>query len=149
MSEINTPVSSTSVTATEEKNAPTLAEVVRKYKTSELINFLRKEEDLDLSEKVFEILEKEEVNGRDFLKITEEKLRSIRLGLGPASRLADFAKECKDKKLRSFSSYKTKKDLKEVLAKYGVEDGRITDIPQFAPSKFFSFIFKLLNFRTV
>jgi len=66
---------------------------------------------------------------------------------GPAKNLADFAKECKDKKLRSFSSYKTKKDLKEVLAKYGVEDGRITDIPQFAPSKFFSFIFKLLNFQ--
>ncbi|CAB5387418.1 unnamed protein product [Rhizophagus irregularis] len=28
---------------------------------------------------------------------------------------------------------KTKKDLKEVLAKYGVQDGRITDIPQFTP----------------
>ncbi|CAB5138455.1 unnamed protein product [Rhizophagus irregularis] len=27
----------------------------------------------------------------------------------------------------------TKKDLKEVLAKYGVQDGRITDIPQFTP----------------
>ncbi|CAB5391263.1 unnamed protein product [Rhizophagus irregularis] len=27
----------------------------------------------------------------------------------------------------------TKKDLKEVLAKHGVQDGRITDIPQFTP----------------
>src|SRR5436309_13212131 len=98
----------------EEKNAPTLAEVVRKYKTSELINFLRKEEDLELDDDDLEIIRKQKVNGRDFLKITEEKLRSIRLGLGPASRLADFAKECKDKNLRSFSSYKTKKDLKEV-----------------------------------
>src|SRR5947199_975684 len=139
MSEINTPASSTSVTATEEKNAPTLAEVVRKYKTSELINFVRKEEDLSLSEKVFEILEKEEVNGREFLKITEYKLIRYPYNLpgGPASRLADFAKELSKRKLKSFSSYKTKKDLKEVLAKYGVEDGRITDIPQFAPSKFF------------
>ncbi|CAB4395587.1 unnamed protein product [Rhizophagus irregularis] len=39
----------------------------------------------------------------------------------------------KDKKKRAFSSYKTKKELKEVLAKYGVQDGRITDIPQFTP----------------
>ncbi|CAB4403367.1 unnamed protein product [Rhizophagus irregularis] len=52
---------------------------------------------------------------------------------GPAKRLVKFAKECKDKKLRSFFLYKTKKDLKEVLAKYGVQDGRITDIPQFTP----------------
>jgi hypothetical protein len=47
ISETNTPAStSTSVTATEEKNAPTLAEVVRKYKTKELIDFLSKEEGL-------------------------------------------------------------------------------------------------------
>jgi hypothetical protein len=38
---------------------------------------------------------------------------------GPATRLADFAEECKEKKLRSFSSYKTQKDLSEVLEKYG------------------------------
>jgi hypothetical protein len=77
VSETNTPAStSTSVTATEEKNVPTQAEVVRKYKTKELIDFLRKEEDLELSEKIFEILEKEEITGRAFLKITEEKLRS-------------------------------------------------------------------------
>jgi hypothetical protein len=49
--ETNTPAStSTSATTTEEKSAPTLAEVVRKYKTKELIDFLRKEEDLELSE---------------------------------------------------------------------------------------------------
>ena len=149
MSEINTPASSTSVTATEEKNAPTLAEVVRKYKTSELINFLRKEEDLELDDDDLEIIRKQKVTGRAFFKMTKQDFRDIDIKAGPALVLADFAKECKDKKLRSFSSYKTKKDLKEVLAKYGVEDGRITDIPQFAPSKFFSFIFKLLNFRTV
>src|SRR2546429_5084236 len=139
MSEINTPASSTSVTATEEKNAPTLAEVVRKYKTSELINFLRKEEDLELDDDDLEIIRKQKVTGRDFLKITEEKLirHPYNLPGGPASRLADFAKELSKRKLKSFSSYKTKKDLTEVLAKYGVEDGRITDIPQFAPSKFF------------
>ena len=35
----------------------------------------------------------------------------------PAMRLVKFAKELKEKKLRSFSSYKTKK---EVLRKYGM-----------------------------
>ena len=77
MSEINTPASSTSVTATEEKNAPTLAEVVRKYKTSELINFLRKEEDLKLRETAIKILEKEEVNGHDFLKIVQARFSRL------------------------------------------------------------------------
>ncbi|PKK57618.1 hypothetical protein RhiirC2_797721, partial [Rhizophagus irregularis] len=41
--------------------------------------------------------------------------------------------ECKDKKLRSFSSYKTKKELGEVLGKYGIVSGDITRIPQFKP----------------
>ncbi|RIA88879.1 hypothetical protein C1645_773775, partial [Glomus cerebriforme] len=59
-----------------ETNTPasTATSVVRKYKTKELIDFLRKEEDLELSGKVFEILEKEEITGRAFLKLTEEKL---------------------------------------------------------------------------
>src|SRR6266498_2982352 len=34
---------------------------------------------------------------------------------GPAKNLADFAKDCKEKKLKAFSSYRS---LKEVLAKY-------------------------------
>ena len=148
MSETNTPVStSTSATATGNESV-TLADEIKKYNTDELISFLRGQ-DLGLSEIALKILENEEVNGRAFINITKEELRDYGMKGGPAKNLADFAKECKDKKLRSFSSYKTKKDLKEVLAKYGVEDGRITDIPQFAPSKFFSFIFKLLNFRTV
>ncbi|PKY57165.1 hypothetical protein RhiirA4_478045 [Rhizophagus irregularis] len=39
-----------------------------------------------------------------------------------------FAKECKDKKLRSFSLYKTKKELSEVLRKYGIDSNKITKI---------------------
>ena len=35
--------------------------------------------------------------------------------------LAKFAKEYKVKKLRLFFSYKTKKDLSEVLRKYGID----------------------------
>jgi len=47
--------------------------------------------------------------------MTEEKYMQDGLARGPAMRLMKFAKECKDKKLRSFSSYKTKKELGEVL----------------------------------
>jgi hypothetical protein len=146
MSETNTPVfTSTSATATGNESV-TLADEIKKYNTDELISFLRGQ-DLGLSESALKILENEDVTGRAFFKMTKQDFRDIDIKAGPALVLADFAKECKDKRLRSFSSYKTKKDLKEVLAKYGVEDGRITDIPQFAPSKFFSFIFKLLNFQ--
>ena len=42
--------------------------------------------------------------------------------------LADFAKECKEKKLRAFFSYKS---LKEVLAKYGIGGNSIGTIHQF------------------
>jgi hypothetical protein len=129
MSEINTPASST----TEEKNAPTLAEVVRKYKTSELIDFLRNEEDLELDDEDCEIIRNQKVNGRAFLRLTEEKLRSYGMKGGPATVLAEFAKELSKRKLRSFSSYRS---LKEVLKKYDIEDNRITAIPQFLPSKF-------------
>ncbi|EXX57982.1 hypothetical protein RirG_202070 [Rhizophagus irregularis DAOM 197198w] len=54
---------------------------------------------------------------------------------GSAMRLVKFAKECKDKKLRSFSSYKTKKKLSEVLEKYGIVSCNITRILQFIPRK--------------
>src|SRR5581483_9329244 len=101
----------------------------------ELIDFLRKEEDLVLDDDDLKIIEKEKITGRAFLKITEEKLRSIGLGLGPASDLADFAKELGKRKLKSFSSYRSLKDLSEVLEKYGIVSGDITRIPQFIPRK--------------
>ncbi|CAG8730972.1 18580_t:CDS:2, partial [Racocetra fulgida] len=49
------------------------------------------------------------------------------LKLGPASRLAKFAKECKEKKRCLFSSYKTQKDLKEILMKHGIDGNGIDD----------------------
>ncbi|RGB37321.1 hypothetical protein C1646_757095 [Rhizophagus diaphanus] len=122
MSETSTPYTPASTSTTVAGNETvSSADEIKKYKTKELIDFLRKEEDLELSETAIKILEKEEVNGRDFLKVTEEKLRSYGMAGGPASRLADFAKECKDKKKRAFSSYHS---LKEVLAKYGI-DGNV------------------------
>lgn len=54
---------------------------------------------------------------------------------GPASDLADFAKELGKRKLKSFSSYRSLKDLSEVLEKYGIVSGDITRIPQFIPRK--------------
>jgi hypothetical protein len=96
MSETDTPTStSTSVTATGNE-AVTLADEVRKYNTTELISFLQGQ-DLGLSEKVFEILDNEEIKGSNFL------------------------------------SYKTKKDLSEVLSKYGIDSSEITKIPPFEP----------------
>ncbi|PKK59535.1 hypothetical protein RhiirC2_290916 [Rhizophagus irregularis] len=134
MSETSTPYTPASTSTTVAGNETvSLADEVKKYDIEELINFLRKEKDLKLSETAIKILEKEEIIGRAFLKTTKEEFRSIGLGLGPATVLADFAKECKDKKLRSFSSYKTKKDLSEVLRKYGIDSNDIKKIPPFVP----------------
>ena len=63
-----------------------LADEIKKYNTAELINFLHKK-DLGLDKVDFAV-----------------------------KRLADFAKECKEKKKCSFSTYRS---LKEVLGKYG------------------------------
>src|SRR2546429_8260795 len=134
MSETSTPYTPASTSTTVAGNETvSLADEIKKYKTKELIDFLRKEEDLELSEKVFEILEKQEVNGRDFLKTTKEEFLSYGMPGGPAKRLADFAKDCKEKKLRAFSSYKS---LKEVLKKYGIDGNGIGTICQFPPVSF-------------
>ncbi|GES89159.1 hypothetical protein GLOIN_2v1502041 [Rhizophagus clarus] len=133
MSETNTPAStSTSITATG-NDSVTLADEIKKYKTKELIDFLRKEEDLGLSEKALEILETQEVDGRAFLKVTEEKLEKWGMPGGPVIKLADFAKECREKKLRAFSTYRS---LKEVLAKYNIGGNGIGTIRQFPPATY-------------
>ncbi|CAG8713369.1 7000_t:CDS:2, partial [Funneliformis caledonium] len=49
---------------------------------------------------------------------------------GPALILANFAKKCKEKKLRAFSTYRS---LKEVLAKYNISGNDIGTIRQFPP----------------
>ncbi|CAG8651475.1 6136_t:CDS:2 [Paraglomus brasilianum] len=91
MSETNTPAStSTFATATKEKKVPT-------------------EEGLARSETAIKILEKEEITGSAFLEMTEEKFRSLGMPAGPASDLADFAKELGKHKLKSFSFYKPRK----------------------------------------
>ena len=128
-SETSTPYTPASTVTFGNNEMVSLADEIKKYKIKALIEYLRKEGDLELSEKVFEILEKQEVNGRDFLKITEEKLEKWGMPGGPATRLADFAKECKEKKKRAFSSYKS---LKEVLKKYGIDSNGTDTIPLFS-----------------
>ena len=67
-SETNTPAStSTSITATG-NDSVTLADEIKKYKTEVLIEYLQKEEDLGLDDDDFEIIRKQKVNGRAFLK---------------------------------------------------------------------------------
>ena len=106
-----------------------LADEIKKYDTEKLISFLQ-ERGLELSETAIKILEKEEITGQDLFDMTKEELRSVGLGLGPATRLVKFAKECKDKKLKAFSSYRS---LKEVLKKYNIDGNGIGTIRQFPP----------------
>jgi hypothetical protein len=127
MSETSTPYTPASTSTTVAGNeSVSLADEIKKYKSVELISFLQ-EQDLELSETAIKILEKEEVNGLDFFDLTQEELEKWGMPGGPAKRLVKFAKECKEKKKRSFSSYRS---LKEVLAKYGIKSSSITSIPQ-------------------
>ncbi|RGB22138.1 hypothetical protein C1646_731140 [Rhizophagus diaphanus] len=123
MSETSTPYTPASTSTTVAGNETvSLADEIKKYDTAKLIEYLQGQ-DLGLDEDDLKIIHKQKINGRDFFDMTEEKLEKWGMLGGLAIRLVKFAKECKDKKLRSFSLYKTKKDLKEVLAKYGVQDG--------------------------
>ncbi|GBB91127.1 hypothetical protein RclHR1_18270001 [Rhizophagus clarus] len=99
--------------------------LVENWTTDTLILHL-KEQNLKLEEKHFEILRNEEITGLDFLDMTEEKLESCGLKIGPSMRLAKEAKALKDNTKRPFSSYLS---LKEVLEKYGLKSDSITSIP--------------------
>src|SRR6266496_2650193 len=135
MSETSTPYTPASTSTTVAGNeSVSLADEIKKYDTSKLIEFL-KGRDLGLSETAFKILEEEEINGSNFLDMTKQDFQKYGMKGGPAMTLVKFAKECKDKKLRSFSLYKTKKELGEVLEKYGIVSRDITRIPQFISRK--------------
>ena len=133
MSETSTPYTPASTSTTVAGNETvSLADEIKKYDTAKLIEFLQGQENLELNEPAIKILENEEVNGLDFFDLTQEELERHGMKLGPAKRLVKFAKECKDKKKRAFSTYRS---LKEVLAKYGIKSSSITSIPQFEPGK--------------
>src|SRR5436305_11860486 len=100
MSETSIPYTPASTSTTVAGNeTDSLADEIKKYKTTELIEFLRKEEDLGLDDDDLEIIRNRKIMGRDFLKMTDDKFERCGFEIGPASRLADFVKECKEKKL--------------------------------------------------
>ena len=74
MSETSTPYTPASTSTTVAGNETvSLADEIKKYKTKELIDYL-KSQDLELSETAIKILETQEVNGRDLFDLTEKKL---------------------------------------------------------------------------
>ena len=66
MSETSTPYTPASTSTTVAGNETvSLADEIKKYKTKELIDFLCKEEDLELEEEDLEIIRKQKVNGQE------------------------------------------------------------------------------------
>ena len=130
MSETSTPYTPASTSTTVAGNETvSLADEIKKYKTEALIEYLWKEEDLGLDNDDLEIFRKQKITGRAFLKTSKEEFERYGMLGGPATILADFAKDCKEKKLRSFSSYLS---LSEVLAEYGYDSNGIDSIPLFS-----------------
>ncbi|GES84139.1 hypothetical protein GLOIN_2v1735201 [Rhizophagus clarus] len=68
-----------------------------------------------LNKKILFPTPSEEVDGPAFLKLTEEKLRSIGFALGPAIKLAEEIKALNEKPKRAFSSYRS---LSETIIKF-------------------------------
>jgi hypothetical protein len=130
MPEISTPTSTSSYS---ENDALTLADEIKKYNTVDFIDFLRSHAELELDEEDLGIIHKRKINGRTFFKMNKQEFRECGLEIGPAITLMDFAKECKVKKLKSFSSYKTIEDAEKVFSKYGVNESNIRSIPYFTP----------------
>src|SRR4051794_26107340 len=92
-----------------------LVDEIKKYKMKALIKYLQKKEDLGLDDNDFEIIRKQKIMGHNFLKTSKQEFEHCELEIRLVKRLADFAKNCKEKKLKAFSSYLS---LSEVLAKY-------------------------------
>ncbi|RIB17910.1 hypothetical protein C2G38_1390317 [Gigaspora rosea] len=113
----------------------TYADEIKEWDTDKLVKFLESQ-DLKLKVHHLDIIRDQELTGDNFLEYTEQKFQDCGLKLGPASRLAKFAKECKEKKRGSFSSYKTQKDLKEILMNYGIDGNGIGNIRQFPPTTY-------------
>ena len=110
-----------------------MSDVVKDFNTEEFIEYLGRK-DLKLKESHFKILRKEEITGRSFLKLTEEKLERYGMKGGPATVLVEFI-ESLGQKLRNYSSLKTLDDLKEMLRRNKVNGEDITSIKQFTPGE--------------
>jgi hypothetical protein len=130
MSETSTPYTPASTSTSVAGNETvSLADEIKKYDTAKLIEYLQ-ERGLGLDEDDEKIIRKEKINGLAFIDITKEELQSYGMKGGPAKNLSKFAKDCKEKKLKAFSSYRS---LKEVLKDYDIESEGIEAIPLFTP----------------
>jgi hypothetical protein len=67
-------------------------------------------------------------NGHDFLKMSKEEFEHCRLEMELLKRLANFAKDYKEKRLKPFSSFKS---LSKMLKNYGFKSESIETIPLF------------------
>ncbi|GBC08372.1 hypothetical protein RclHR1_08070006 [Rhizophagus clarus] len=135
MSETSTPYTLASTSTTVAGNETvSLADEIKKYDTAKLIEYLQERGlGLDLDDE--NIIRKEKINGQDFLDLIEEKLEKWGMAGGPTMRLVKFVKECKEKKKKAFSTYRS---LKEVLTKYGIDGNGIGTIRQFPPASLLS-----------
>jgi hypothetical protein len=88
---------------------------------------------LRLDEEDLSIICDKKINGHAFFKTTEKKFLSYGLKEGPTTNLLDFAKDCKTKKLKAFSLYKTTENVDKVFNKYGIGDSHIHNILFFTP----------------
>ena len=104
-----------------------LANNIKKYDTTKLIEFL-KGRDLGLTETALKILEEEEINGLNFLDMTKQDFQEYDMKGEPAITLMKFTKNCKEKKLKAFSSYCS---LKKILTKYGINSNSTNTISLF------------------
>ncbi|CAG8833244.1 44157_t:CDS:2, partial [Gigaspora margarita] len=114
MSEQSSQVTSTT---NEEKSVPISVEVVRKYNTEQLIQFLREKEDLQFNDTHFEILRNEKITGSAFLTTTKQKLKSYGMKGGPASVLADFAQKIK----QTVTFSRQVSNMRDILSNLGTE----------------------------
>ncbi|KAF0421095.1 serine/threonine protein kinase [Gigaspora margarita] len=108
------------------KDSPSVDEVQKLWKTADVIKFIqeKKEElDLELNDKYIEQIEKNEVSGRAFLKLTTEKLLAHPYNLpgGPAEIIADLVNEIKgegeEQKLQAPSILVAPKDITTKIIK--------------------------------
>jgi hypothetical protein len=77
-------------------SSSTIAERLEGYETKRLIDFLREDSELshiELGDGFFTRLERENITGHLFLKLTRQEFREFGMGLRPALELEDYIKK--------------------------------------------------------
>ncbi|CAG8591167.1 10047_t:CDS:2 [Ambispora gerdemannii] len=120
MTTASTPIS-TSTSETEEQIS-TLADVVKKYKTNELIEFLRRQEDLELDDDDLKIICKRKITGHAFSQYDQKRVYGswvVLLGsLGMVERITGKALVLEPQFDHSISKVRSKKVRNHRLSQY-------------------------------